>query len=280
MPISATGTVAPFPVWSTDQSPLPPGLSRYESMVTPALMRTKSLFGIPLESRLTQPPTPITDDIIQRYINEAVSEVEHNTDLYIYPVTFKEKHDYSREMFTWTYGYIKTNHPNILKVTSVQISFTNDLGSDGFVSFPLEHVHVMPQEGTVQLVPTVGSSFGGFLLSAFSGVQFQAMRALTLTEFPGAIRIEYQCGFEPNKIPAAIVSLIEATAAHRILSSLGHLIFPYSGVSVSIDGVSQSNSTPGHTFLLNRLKDLENQKAELMDVVRGYYSRRLLVDYI
>ena len=278
MPLAYTPTISPFPVWSTEQSALPTGLTRYESMVTPAIMKGKSLFGLPLRSTLTQ--QTLSDDTIQQYISEAVNEIELATDLYIYPVTFKEKHDYSKDIFNWSYCYLKLNHPNVLHVTKVEISYINDMSKDGFVTFPLEHVHLMPQEGVMQLIPAVGSTFGGFLLTAFAGAQYQAMRYLGATDYPGAIRVEYQCGFEEGKVPAAVVGLIEATAAYNILSTLGPILFPFTSVSISIDGVSQGNAMPGPQFLQARLGELEKRKQELMATVKGYFQRSFLIDYI
>jgi hypothetical protein len=277
MPLSYTQSIAPFPVWATDQAALPAGLNRYQSMVTPEIMKGSALFGLPLKSTLTQ--QTLSDETIQKFISSAVSEVEMATDLYIYPVTFKEKHDYSRDIFNWSYCYIKLNHPNVLSVSKVEISYVNDMKSEGFVSFPLEHVQLMPQEGVMQLVPAVGSTFGGFLLTAFAGAQYQAMRYLGATDYPGAIRVEYKCGFEEGKIPAAIVQLIEFTAAYNILSTLGPILFPFSSVSISIDGVSQGNSLPGPGFLQGRLNELKEKKQELLATVKGYFQRSLLIDF-
>jgi hypothetical protein len=277
MPLAYTPTISQFPIWATDQAELPAGISRYHSMVTPTEMRRSTLFGIPLKSALTQ--EMLSDEVIQRYIAQAVNEIELATDLYIYPVTFKEKHDYNKEVFNWSYCYIKLNHPNVLNVTKVEISYINDVQKEGFVQFPLEHVHLMPQEGVLQLVPAVGSTFGGFLLTAFAGAQYQAMRYLGATDYPGAIRVEYKCGFEEGKIPAAVAGLIEVTAAYNILSAMGPILFPFSSISISIDGVSQGNSMPGPGFLQQRMGELDKRKQELMATVKGYFQRSLLVDF-
>ena len=240
----------------------------------------KMLFGIPLRSALTG--EILADESIQDFINEAISEIEHTLDLYITPVRFVEKHDYLRHNFTWNYHYLKLNHPNICAIEAVQLSFTNDLTPDGgnaFVDFPLEHVHVMPQEGVIQLVPAFGTSLSGFLLSAFSGTQFHALRAIGLTNFPGGVRVEYTAGFEEDSVPAVLVALIETMAAIRTLSSLGPIIFPHNSTSISIDGTSQSVSTLGPGYLRQRLDELEKQKDKQIDAAQGYYQRKFLVDW-
>jgi hypothetical protein len=274
MPISKTPQIAPFPAWSIDQKE--PSVQRYLPLPTAESIKNGALFGIPLKSNLTQQELP--DETIQNYINEAISQIEHALDLYITPVEFSEKYDYDRHHFTWNYNYLKLNHPNVLYVSSVELSFSNN-AVPGFVQFPLEHVHVMPQEGVIQLVPAFGTSLSGFLLSAFSGTQFHALRAIGMTNFPGGVRVKYTCGFEQDKVPAVLVGLIETIAALRILSILGPLIFPHNAVSINTDGVSQSTSTLGPGFLRQRMDELEKQRDQYMDAAKGYYQRKFLVDF-
>ena len=277
MPISKTPKITPFPVWATDE--LEPKVMRFAPIPDATIMRNKMLFGIPLKSSLTG--QEVTDDTLNSFISEAISEIEHTLDLYITPVRFVEKHDYIRQNFTWNYNYLKLNHPQICSVEAVELSFTNQLegAAQPFVSFPLEHVHVMPQEGTIQLVPAFGTSLSGFLLSAFSGTQFHALRAIGMTNFPGGVRVTYTAGFEEGKVPAVITALVETTAALRTLSALGPLIFPHNSTSISIDGTSQNTSTLGPAFLRQRMEELEKQKQEQLEAAKGYYQRRFLLDW-
>lgn len=274
MPLSKTPKREMFPVWSTDQEG---GVERYADLPTPTQMRSGALFGIPLRSALTN--EEMSDPTLQHYIDVAISEIEHELDLYIKPVTFEERHDYNKEMFVHSYAYLKLNHPNILQVEKLALTFSND-DDTKIVDFPKEFIHVMPQEGVLQLVPAYGTSFSGFLLSAFSGVQFHALRTMGITDFPGGIRVKYTCGFEDGKTPAALSGLIENIAAYRLLSILGPIIFPVNSVGISIDGVSQSTGTAGPQFLQSRLKDLEKIISEQKAAVKGYYQRGFLVDWV
>ena len=274
MPISKTPLVQPFPVWSIHEDR--PKVERFAPLPKPEWMKQTVLFGIPLKSNLTQ--QVLGDDAIQYYINEAISELEHTLDLYITPVEFHEKYDYDRHSFTWSYNYLKLNHSNILHVTALELTFSNS-AQPGFVQFPLEFIHVMPQEGVIQLVPAFGTSLSGFLLSAFSGTQFNALRAIGMTNFPGGVRVKYTCGFLEHKVPALLVDLIATMAGLKILSILGPLLFPYNSTSVSTDGVSQSNSTLGPAFFRQRIEELERIKQTQMDAAKGYYQRRFLVDF-
>lgn len=275
MAITRTPDITVFPVWAEEE--FTPKVERFNSIPDPTVLKNGALFGIPLKSAFTNQEIP--DAQLQRYINEAISEVEHILDLYITPVKFTEKHDYLRHNFTWNYNYIKLNHPNVCSVQKVELSFTNDPDQKGFVNFPLEHVHLMPQEGVIQLVPAFGTSLSGFLLSAFSGTQFHALRAIGITNFPGGVRITYESGFKQDEVPAVLTALIETIAAIKTLSSLGPIMFPHNSTSIGIDGTSQSVSTLGPAFFQNRLRDLQQQKAEQLDAAKGYYQRRYLLDW-
>lgn len=273
--INQTPTISQFPIWSTGGEQ---DSGRYLPMITAQDLRNGALFGIPLKSSLTN--QELSDSTIEKYIKEAVSEVEHMLDIYITPVEFQEKHDYNKEMFMWSFAYLKLNHPNVITVKDVSISFNNSFDQPVAISFPKEHVHVMPQEGVIQLVPATGTTLGGFVLSIFFGVQFHAMRLANILDYPGAIRITYMSGFEDGKIPALLVGLVESMAAIRILSILGPILFPHNSVSIGIDGTSQSTSTLGPMFLKQRMDELNKIKDEQLDAARGYYQRKFLIDYI
>lgn len=275
MPKSKTPQQEPFPLRHIEE--ISPKVERFGHIPTPDLLKKTKLFGIPLVSSLTG--ESMSDDAIDFYINAAISEIEHMLDLNITPVKYREKHDYRRHNFTWNHNYLKVDHPNILNVSKVELSFTNDEDVRGFVDFPLEHVHVQPQEGVIQLVPAFGTSLSGFLLSAFSGTQFHALRATGITNFPGGIRVEYTAGFAPGKIPYIICQAIEIMSAINILSSLGPVLFPQSSTSISIDGVSQGVGTFGPKHLNDRIQQLEQERERVIDSLKGYYQRRWLVDF-
>lgn len=279
---SQTPTVSQFPLWETNQGT--ESVQRYAHMVTPDEMKRRSLFGIPLKSFMTN--EVVSDETLQDYINEAISEVEHSLDIYITPVEFQEKHDYNREFFTWSYAYIKLYHPNVISVKEVAISFSNAFPDpvtqqpQPALIFPNEYVHVLPQEGALQLVPAVGTTVGGFVASVFFGVQFNALWFSNIINYPGSLRVKYMAGFEQGKIPAMIVALVETLAAIRFLSTLGPVLFPHNSVSIGIDGTSQSTSTMGPAFLRQRIEELQKQMEQQMATAKGYYQRSFLIDYI
>ena len=275
MAMSKTDTIAPFPSANVDQDP---GVNRYVSIPTPSDLRDRTLFGIPLKSALTG--QELNDDAIQNFIDQSISELEHTLDLYITPVTFQEQQDYDRQLQFWSFGYVKVNHPNILSVNSFALSFNNGNSGPPLVNIPLEFLHVQPMEQTIQLVPAIGVTISGMLISIYSGLGFHAFNTQTISQWPGAFHINYTCGFENGKVPAVITGLIENMAAYRVLSMFGPLIFPQNSVSVSTDGVSQSTGTMGPMFLRQRLAELDQIIKQQTDAVKGYYQRKFLIDYL
>jgi hypothetical protein len=278
MGIVKTPTVAPFPSWSVQQDA---SMDRYAALPDAATMKRRSLFGIPLRSFLTN--EVVSDETLDDYVKQAISELEHTLDLYITPVTFEERQDYSREMQFWSFGYTRLNHSPILSVEKYQLTFNNGIGIPGslpLVDLPLEFIHVQPQEGTIQLVPAQGVTISGFIMSIYSGLGYHAFNSQAISNWPGAVFVRYTAGFEKNKVPALLSALIENLAAYKFLSSLGPVLFPHNSVGISIDGVSQSVGTLGPGFLQNRLKDLQGIIQQQMEAAKGYYQKRFLIDYL
>jgi hypothetical protein len=67
-------------------------------------------------------------------------------------------------------------------------------------------------------------------------------------------------------------------AAYKLLSSVGPLLFPYNSIGISIDGTSQSVSSPGPQFLAQRLTDLQGIIEKSKDAVKSYYQRKFQLD--
>jgi hypothetical protein len=279
MSINKTPTNTPFPAFGIEQDP---STNRYIPIPTPESLKRTVLFGLPLRSFLTG--EQVSDEALQQYIDQSISEIEHMLDMYITPVTFRERHDYKAQLQWWSWGYMKVSHGPILDVSRFQLTFNNGIPNDPasfpLIDIPLEYLHIQPQEQTLQLVPAMGVTVSGFIASVYSGFAYHAMGSGGIHTWPGAILVEYRAGFEKDKVPALLVGLIENMAAYKMLSIMGPILFPHNGVSISIDGTSQSTSTLGPAFLQNRLGDLDKIIQQQLDAARGYYQKKFLIDYI
>ncbi len=272
----STNQIIPFPEQSTTLEDAP---TRYMALPTPTDMKRRSLFGIPLKSAFTG--DTVQDQTLQDYVDQAISEVEHELDLYITPVQFTESQDYNREMQLFSFGYLKLNHSPILTVDQYSLSFNNgDNTRPPLIDIPLEFIHVQSMEGTIQLVPAYGVSMSGFIASIYGGMGFYAFNSQAVAEWPGAVTVKYTAGFPDDKVPALLVGLIESIAAYKFLSSLGAVLFPYNSVGISIDGVSQSTGTAGPQFLTTRMAELEKTIQVQKEAAKGYYLKRFLISYL
>lgn len=275
MSVNSTPKNTNFPAFSSDTESAP---NRFLPVPTPTILRQGPLFGIPLRSFLTG--EVVQDTILQRYIDEAISEIEHTLDLYITPVEFTERCDYNAHLMFWSFGYVKVAHGPILNVLSYQLTFNNGYTTPPLINVPLEFIYVQPQEQTIQLVPATGTTIAGFVTTLYSGVGFHALNAGGITQWPGALQIKYRCGFEDDKLPAVLAGLIENMAAYKMLSAMGPILFPQNSTSIGIDGTSQSVGTLGPAFFENRLKDLQGIIQQQMEAAKGYYQKRFLIDYL
>jgi hypothetical protein len=273
MPKSSTPRVSVFPFSATE---VDESVNRFSDIPDIAKMRNVFLFGIPLQSALTK--QTVSDEMIQTYIDSAISELEHELDLTLTPTTYSDRYEFDREMFANSFAWTKLNHKPIIDVSEVSIVFSND--EQKTVDFPREFIYPNHQDGAVRLVPAVGTTMQGFLLSTFAGAALWALYLSNNSQFPGGLRVVYRAGFEKGKVPALITGLIGNMAAYKLLTNIGPLLFPYSSVSIGLDGASQSVGTPGIGFLAGRIKDLETQIQQQKEAAKTYYLKNFLIDFI
>lgn len=250
--------------------------NRYVSIPTPNDVKSH-LFGIPLQSTLTG--ETLTDEIINKKIKASISWLEHELDIYISPVQFTERHDWIVQHWTANNGFIKLSHPNVLSVDKVEFRFTNDEITDkNIFRIPDQMIYFEPKDGTIRLVPATSVTFTGWLYSAMGGYMISML--ITKGRIPGAIHVTYTVGFEEDKIPALIADIVELHAALELLSMLSVILFPYGSHSVSQDGLSHSVSTPGPSFLNNRIAQLSERLNSLLDSARQAYTRKYILDWM
>jgi hypothetical protein len=273
MPKSSTPRVSVFPFSATE---VDESVNRFSDIPDIAKMRNVFLFGIPLQSALTK--QTVSDEMIQTYIDSAISELEHMLDMSITPTTYSDRYEFDREMFANSFAWTKLNHKPIIDVSEVSIVFSND--EQKTVSFPMEFVYPNHQDGAIRLVPAVGTTMAGFLLSTFAGAALWAIYMSGSSQFPGGLRVVYRAGFEKGKVPALITGLIGNMAAYKLLTNIGPLLFPFNSVGISIDGTGQNVSGPGPQFLAGRIKDLETQIQQQQEAVKTYYLKNFLFDYL
>jgi hypothetical protein len=268
-PYSPQKTIQSFPPAGSDGNDIEPGFLRFLPLPTAQTVKENYMFGVPLTSPVTK--QTLSDNVIEKAIVKAISEIEHELKLFISPVTIKqERHNYSWTDFYHSFAWIQLNHRPILEIQKMEVSIPSAFDAENLVEWPTAWIKTYREYGTLQLVPLAGS--GSVLITQISsGVSFP-IRMFNADNFPQFWAVTYRVGFENDMIPAMIVDLIEVTAAIKMLSLLGPVLFPYNSYSLNADGLGQSVSTPGPQWLASRVRDLTEQRQALMDAARSYYE--------
>jgi hypothetical protein len=280
---SASTIVNPFPNNSTSKETNlhPAGFERLGKLPTPDYLKKSVLFGIPMKSAMTG--QELSDEVLSTYISEAISEIEHELNMFITPTEFEERHDYSQKHFTQHWGYVRLQNTPILQVSMFAFTYHNErevTSSNNFVNIPLEFLSIRPQDGTIEITPTTGMSTTIFIQSFFTGYQWAAVRGVGNDFWPNCLLIRYSAGFKEGEIPQMLTSLIGNLAGYKVLSSLGPILFPYNSVSIGVAGLSQSTGNAGTNFLAARLDDLGKKIEQQKQIAKGYYLKNLVIDYL
>ena len=170
---------------------------RCEPLLTPELLRSRHLFGIPLASPLTK--EKITDEMMKDQIVRAVNQAELDSKIQIWPVQFKKKFPFDRNLYqSWV--HIQLDRCPVQSVQSLTITT-----ADGTM------VYKMPQrwiessnfhKGLLNVVPispaftAVGSSTsasqGGAIFLTWIG---------GLNSVPAYWQVEWVAGFDDKAVP-------------------------------------------------------------------------------
>jgi len=94
------------------------------------------------------------------------------------------------------------------------------------------------------------------------------------------ISVEVLTGFPEGRVPAIVVDLVITVTSIRLLTDIIPMLFPYSSVNVSIDGVSQAASLPGPNFLINRVQALQQKRMEQEASIKASMGQNIKVGFI
>ncbi len=259
-----------FPVGLTESA-----WTRTEPLITPEKLKSKHLFGIPLVSGMKDPITGraevITPEMLGDYIDTAVGLAELETGLTIFPGRFEEKKAWDRQDYD-SFGYFVMPKRPISHVESVKVNLSSN---DDIYEVPLQWVetanlawgqmNIIPltiamTNGNPTAIPTTAG--GALLLSIFQG------KSQWVASF---WKVTYIAGFPDAMLPKVVNDLIGTIAAMEVLSQLASTYGKSSGSSLSIDGMSQSVSTPGPEIFTKRMKDLQDKRNMLVGKLKNVY---------
>ena len=250
-----------FPPHSTSS----PGYDRFATLVTACDLRNLYLWGCKLENSLG---VTIPDEVITHHILSAISFIEHTLNTTITPTDYIENQDFRAQDYS-SWCILNLQHTPIIEVTKISVKF---IKSSTTVDYPTDWYRVMNLAGQVMLTPTAGT-LGSWSLG-MGGVMLLPTGFLSRNDFPQLFEITYKAGFEQDKVPFIINSLVARWACLNILAILGNVIIApgVAGYSIGLDGVSQSVSKLPNPYMVLAQQHMDAFNAELQ-IAKSFYKR-------
>lgn len=264
---------AGYPVHMTHSSGL---VKRCEPVLTPALLISRHLKGIPLA--FPNGDSYSAEDMKDQIVL-ATNEVELLCRITVNREQFTDKVPFDINLYK-SFIYLKTEQNPILAVQDVSI-----VSSDGYKVFKIPSEWLEPSnfsKGIVNVVPILGaySVATGGGVGAYGGIPYINVFS-QLTFVPGFWQIVYQTGTSKieGQYPVVINELIGVIAAINMLSNIMNM-FITTSQSQSRDGISQSSSGPGTRMYLPYIELLQKKRDELAGKIKAAFSTKFLVSNI
>ncbi len=253
---------------------------RIEPLITPQGLRTNFLLGIPLVSYFPHPVTGVryelTNDDLKEYITRALNVLELEMGIILLPVQFKEKHPYDFN-FWRSNAHVRVKQRPVTSVES--FTFQAASGSDLLVInndwIEMGQAH----QGQINLVPIMPAVGTNMIPASSPGAGYLSLFVGGAGWVPSLVTVTYTAGYPDGRFPKVINELVGITAAIDILSSLA-ATYRSGSYSMSVDGYSQSQSTPGPQLFDPRIKELKEKKLYLMDRIKDLYGLKLKINWL
>lgn len=250
-----------------------------EPLITPAQLKQRHLWGIPLVSYQADPITHerqrMTDPLLKDVIDRAVALAESETQLDIMPRIRREKHPFDRQAYA-ALGYMMLPHHPVKSLDKLAVVASN--GSDLYLVPPQWVETAYIHTGQINIIPmTIAFQYGGFFVPSNSPNGGSAFLAILGQNpwIPAYWQTDYTTGFPGGELPQIINELIGILAAIEVLGLLATTNARNSSHSVGVDGLSQSISTPGPQLYQLRLEMLMEQRDRIVGKVRSMYGTKL-----
>ncbi len=251
--------------------------NRLEPLITATQLRNTHLLLLPLVSGMADPITNkrliVTDDQIDGIIIQAVTLAEAETGLNIFPTQIQEKLAFDRFEFN-SLGYFKIKSRPISSIQALQVVPANGVS---IYNVPLPWIETANLAyGQINLIPIniaatgFGTTFaappqsggGSFFLSVLGSQPW----------IPAFWLVTATTGFPDGKIPRLVNQYIGTIAAIELLSQLAATYARSTSHSQSLDGISQSISTPGPQLYQTRITDLEAKRKLLKGKLKNAFG--------
>ena len=263
-----------YPLFATNSSN---GFDRVEPLVTPDILISDWLFGVPLYDRINK--RQITNDDLKRVINRAVCQLELDLKINIFPVQRDIKLPFDSSLFR-AFGHIEIPFKPVQTLLNFYIEDADQINTYQFPPQIIDTGNLTL--GQLNFGPvTIATADGAVLnsLAAGSGGTLILTNYINLAWIPQFFILQCITGFKENEIPTVVNELIAITAALEIFSRVS-VLFKNNSQSIGHDGLSQSISGPGPAVFNQRIDQLQAKKAQMLDQLRHTFYNSIMVSNI
>jgi hypothetical protein len=257
-----------------NQGPGEPGFDRYGPLIDSERLKKEYLFGIPLKAALTG--EEVDDETLKQFIRKGVGDFEAAVRVPLNPVRITDRFDFERADDI-AFGTRRLTRWPVLKVENLKALWpgrNESLAPDGptqEIDYPTSWVSLQGDQGLIRIIPNSGTlvnADANFLSSsAYRAVVLGGLKA-----WPNLWRVTYLAGMDYDMIPDLVNDCVGHMAAIKFLSMMAPALFPVVSQNVSIDGMGQSVSTAGPTWLQLRLQELQTERDRLVDLLKTHYG--------
>lgn len=272
---SKNGIGAVYPVNCIDGQ-----YGQVEPMITPAQLKMRHLFGIPLVSNMVDPISGqrqiMTDPILQDCIERSVSMAEAECKIDIFPKKYRNKEPFDRNLYE-SFMFCTLERRPIYSIDLLAITPANNI--DAYVIPPewIETANIRRGQVTVLPITAVVQN-AGFMSPNLGGSGGNNMIAMIMAQkqwLPCYWKFEYTAGFPEGQFPKLINELVGVIAAMEVLALLASTNALSTGSSISIDGLSQSDQGGGPQIYDTRIQFLTGKRDELIGKIRSAFGTKL-----
>lgn len=261
-----------YPVESQETTNL---LGRAEPTIGPDLLISRYLKGQEKEIR-----EKYSNEELKDQINLAMNDFESISGLNIYPVQYRERLPFDRDLWR-SFVFTNLKHRPVLSIEEFNIMSADQ---EKIYQIPPSWIEIgMAYTGKIYLIPIIalmGATSVSAGTPASAGLVF--LNAISFLQWlPSFFSVIYTSGISKveGEVPNIINQVIGMTSAIAILSEL-QSSNRHTSSSIGQDGLSQSSSSPGPQVYKTRIEDLTAKRDKLMARVRAIFHNRYFLSNI
>jgi hypothetical protein len=264
---------AAYPVHARETSGL---LRRLEPPLTPEMLRSRFLMGIPLRFPNGD---EFTDLALKDRILLAMNEAETLLGRTLNREAFQDKLPFDHQLYK-NYVHLLTSHGPILSIEHLAITSADQ---NNIFEMPPTWIETSNfSKNLINVIPLL-AAFGVNSISGSSGgIASGGIALLTVCEglswVPSYWQVNYTAGLssKEGEYPIIVNELIGCVATIDILSSIAPSNI-LNSQSQSMDGLSQASSGPGVLVYRQRIEELSTRRDTLVKKMKMIFSSRFFV---